>query len=76
MAKDILPEVEVQAKGLRDAEVLPYHDLIDRQVVEERPQGGERPVSRSDLHPIDHALDVHDPGARRRSLVSQGGIEA
>jgi Transposase DDE domain len=34
VAKDILPEVEVQAKRLRRADVLPYHDLIDRQVVE------------------------------------------
>jgi hypothetical protein len=33
--KDILPEVEVQAKRLREADVLPYHDLIDRQLVEE-----------------------------------------
>jgi Transposase DDE domain len=32
--KDILPEVEVQAKRLREADVLPYHDLIDRQLVE------------------------------------------
>ena len=34
MEKDILPEVEVQAKRLREADVLPYHDLIDRQLVE------------------------------------------
>jgi hypothetical protein len=32
--KDILPEVEVQAKALREADVLPYHDLIDGQLVE------------------------------------------
>jgi hypothetical protein len=35
VAKDILPEVQVQAKTLREADVLPYHDLIDRQLVEE-----------------------------------------
>jgi len=34
MAKDIVHEVEVQAKTLREANVLPYHDLIDREVVE------------------------------------------
>jgi hypothetical protein len=32
--KDILPKVKVQAKRLREADVLPYHDLIDRQLVE------------------------------------------
>ena len=34
MEKDILPEVKVQAKALREADVLPYHDLIDGQLVE------------------------------------------
>ena len=34
MEKDILPEVEVQAKALREVDVLPYHDLIDGQLVE------------------------------------------
>ena len=34
MEKDILPEVEVQAKALRELDVLPYHDLIDGQLVE------------------------------------------
>jgi hypothetical protein len=32
--KDILPAVKVQAKALREADVLPYHDLIDGQLVE------------------------------------------
>jgi Transposase DDE domain len=35
VAKDTLPEVQVQAKTLREADGLPYHDLIDRQLVEE-----------------------------------------
>ena len=35
MAKDTLREVQVQAKTLREADGLPYHDLIDRQLVEE-----------------------------------------
>jgi Transposase DDE domain len=34
VAKDILPAVQVQAKTLREADVLPYHDLIDRQLVD------------------------------------------
>jgi Transposase DDE domain len=34
VAKDTLHEAEVQAKTLREADVLPYHDLIDRQIVE------------------------------------------
>jgi hypothetical protein len=34
VAKDTLHQAQVQAKTLREADVLPYHDLIDRQVVE------------------------------------------
>jgi hypothetical protein len=34
VAKDILPAAQVQAKTLREADVLPYHDLIDRQLVD------------------------------------------
>jgi hypothetical protein len=34
LAQTILRGVEVQAKALRIAQVLPYHDLIDREIVE------------------------------------------
>jgi Transposase DDE domain len=33
VAQHIFPEVQVQAKAFREAEVLPYHDLIDGEVV-------------------------------------------
>jgi hypothetical protein len=35
VAQPILRGVEVQAKALRNGQVLPYHDLIDREIVEE-----------------------------------------
>jgi hypothetical protein len=34
LAQPILRAVEVQAKAIRNAQVLPYHDLIDREIVE------------------------------------------
>ena len=33
MAKHILRDVQVQVKTLRNAEALPYHDLIDGEIV-------------------------------------------
>jgi hypothetical protein len=35
LAQPILRAVEVQAKALRNLQVLPYHDLIDREIVEQ-----------------------------------------
>ena len=34
MAKHILPQVKEQANTLRNSEILPYHDLLDGDLVE------------------------------------------
>ena len=62
-----------KVKSLREADLLPFHEMLDADMVNSAAGGRGGHIQRSHLHPVRDPLPVPLPGARPRSLMSRRG---
>ena len=65
--------ISEKVKSLHESDVLPFHDILDAEMVNAALAVGRGHVQGANLHPVCDPLHVPLPGARPRSLVPCGG---